>query len=177
MSYTRKYQEIMKPEIRVARGDIKPRNIYRISVYRGSKPMTKTGDDSRWVFVIGKVDNKIHCVRLNEINPLDFTKFINTLRDKRNPIKRNQQLSELLRKFKKEGSDLFESHIKNNPTIYKSDTKRSYRIYKLPDITYVWEIRFEDMFLRKLFGEKDDPLTVPEQREVITEEINEHDED
>ena len=173
--YTRKYKELLKPEVRISRGEVLPRNIYRISTYRGSKPITKTGDDSRYVFVIGKVDNKIHCVRLNEINPLDFTKFINKMRDKRKQIKKNQKLSELLVLTKREGSDLFERFVKPNPKIYRANTKSSYRIYKLPDIVNIWEIRFEDNFLRKLFGEKDDPMTVPEMKEVITEETNERD--
>ena len=75
MSYSRQYKAIMKPEKRVGKNNIIPRNVYRISTYTGSKPNTKTGDDSRWVFVIGKTSDKIHCIRLNDIKPIDFTNF------------------------------------------------------------------------------------------------------
>ena len=77
MAFTRNYTEIMKPEFRVSRGEIRPMNIYRISTYRTGNPITKVGDDARYVFVIGKFEGKIHCIRLNDINPLDFTNFIN----------------------------------------------------------------------------------------------------
>ncbi len=175
MTFIRKYNEMMRPLTRVSRGDIKPLNIYRISTYRGSKPITKTGDDTRFVFVIGKVGGNIHCIKLNEIPPIDFTRFINKIRDKRIPIKQLSKLNELLKKFKVNGSDLFEGYVKNNPRVYHSNTKRTYRIYKLDSIVNVWEVRFEIGFLRNLFGERDDPMTTQEQREVITDEVNEHD--
>ena len=76
MAYTRQYKEFLKPEVRVNRGLIKPRNIYRISTYSGGDPITKTGEEARYVFVLGKVGKKLHCIKLNEIKPIDFNKLI-----------------------------------------------------------------------------------------------------
>lgn len=174
MAYTRQYKELMVPEKRISRNNIVPRNIYRISTYTGSKPITKTGDDSRWVFVIGKVDNKIHCIRLNDIKPLEFTKWLNKVREKRTPIGRDQQLSLLLKKFSKEGNELFESYIKNDSHVYRPG-KSTYRIYSLDKIQNIWEIRFEEGVLRQIFGEINDPKTTQEMRVEITDEINEKD--
>jgi len=175
MSYTRAYKEIMQPEKRVGRNNILPRNIYRISTYMGSEPVTKVGADARWVFVIGKIGNdKIHCIRLNDIKPLDFLKWLNKIRDKRIPIGKDQQLSLLLRKFSKEGSQLFESYIKNDTSVYKVGHS-TYRIYKLEKIQTVWEIRFEENFLRETFGEKNDPNTTQEMNVEIKDELNEKD--
>jgi hypothetical protein len=164
----------MVPEKRVGRNLIVPRNIYRISTYTGSKPITKTGDDSRWVFVIGKVGDKIHCIRLNEIKPLEFTKWLNKIREKRTPIGRDQQLNLLLKKFSKEGNELFESYIKTDSNVYRPG-KSTYRIYSLDKIVNVWEIRFEEGVLRKIFGEINDPKTTPEMRVEIDKEIDEKD--
>jgi len=175
MAFTRDYKQIMQPEKRVSRSDILPRNIYRISTYTGSKPITKTGDDSRWVFVIGKVDDKIHCIRLNEIKPLQFTKWLNKVREKRTPIGRDQQLSLLLKKFSKEGNDLFESYVKNDSHVYKPNSKSTYRIYSLDKIQNIWEIRFEEGMLRQIFGEINDPKTTQEMRVEIDKEIDEKD--
>lgn len=172
--YTRDYREIMVPEVRVGRAMILPRNVYRISTYMGSNPITKTGEDSRWIFVIGKVGNEIHCIRLNDLKPIDFTSFLNKVREKRTPIKEDQQLDSLLKKFSKEGKDLFESYIKPNKALYPGG-KSHYRIYKLEKIRYVWEIRFEPDFLRKIFGEINTPNTVTEMRAEIKEEVNEKD--
>ncbi len=174
MSFTRNYIQIMKPEVRISRNNIIPRNVYRISTYKGSKPITKTGEDSRWVFVIGKTQDKIHCIRLNEIKPIDFTNFINKIREKRTPIGRDQLLSLLLKKFSKEGSDLFESYIRSDKKLYPGG-KSHYRIYKLDKITNIWEIRFEENFLRNLFGEIDTPNTETEMKVDIDEEIKEKD--
>jgi hypothetical protein len=171
MTYIKQYKEILKPEVRVSRGEIRPRNIYRISTYKGSTPITKTGEETRFVFVIGKVDNKIHCIKLNDIKPLDFTQFINKLRDKRLPIGTDQPLESLLKTFAKDGKTLFESHVKPNTKIYSSKLG-NYRTYALENIVNVYEIRFEDGFLRQLFGEGSNTTT---QRTVIQGEINEKD--
>ena len=53
--YTRQYKAFLKPERRVPRSQIRPRNIYRITTYRGGDPITKSGEDARYVFVIGIV--------------------------------------------------------------------------------------------------------------------------
>ena len=170
MSYNAQYKAIMQPEKRIGRNNIIPRNVYRISTYRGSKPNTKTGGDSRWVFVIGRTQDKIHCIRLNEIKPIDFTNFVNKIRDKRIPIGRDQLMSLLLKKFSKEGTDLFEQYVKGDKKLYPGG-KSHYRIYKLDKITNIWEIRFEEGFLRQLFGDIDHTQTQQEMDADIQEEI------
>lgn len=171
MTFIKQYKEILKPEVRVPRSEIRPRNIYRISTYKGSTPITKTGEETRFIFVIGRVDNKIHCIKLNDIKPLDFTQFINKIRDKRLPIDTNPRLEDVLKTFARDGKSLFESYIKNNSKIYSSKLG-NYRTYTLENITNVYEIRFEDGFLRQMFGEGSNITT---QRTVIQGEINERD--
>lgn len=171
MTYIKQYNEILKPEVRVSRSEIRPRNIYRISTYKGGSPITKTGEETRFVFVIGRVDNVIHCIKLNDIKPLDFTQFINKLRDKRLKIGTDQSLESLLKTFSKDGKSLFESYVKPNSKIYSSKLG-NYRTYKLENIVNVYEIRFEEGFLRQLFGEGSNATT---QRNVIQDEINERD--
>lgn len=151
MLYTYQYKKFLNPEVRVPRSEIRPRNIYRISSYKTGDPITKTGQDMRYVFVIGKVDEKIHCIKLNEIKPIDFIQFLNKIRNKQIPIKEDQKLEEVLKKFGKDGKQLFESYVKNNPKIYSTKLS-SYRTYILPNITNAWEIRFEEGFLKELFG-------------------------
>ena len=169
MAYTRQYKSFLKPEKRISKSLIKPRNIYRITTYKGGTPPTKSGENARYVFVVGIVDGKVHCIKLNDIKPLDFTNFINKLRDKRIPIGSDQMLMLLLKKFSIDGKALFESYIKNNSKIYSSSLK-NYRTYLLNSIQNVYEIRFEEDFLRELFKEGSTEST---RREVITDEINE----
>jgi len=173
MAFTRQYKTFLRPERRIPRSQIRPRNIYRITTYRGGDPATKAGDDTRYIFVIGIVDGKVHAIKLNPIKPLDFTNFISKLRDKRIPIGSDQSLELLLKKFSRDGSSLFESHIKNNSKVY-SKTLKNYRTYLLNNIVNVYEIRFEEDFLRRLFGE---PSTQSQRQQIITNEINEDTDD
>ena len=119
MTFIKQYKEILKAEVRVSRNEIRPRNIYRISTYKGSTPITKVGEETRLVFVIGRIGNdKIHCIKLNDIRPIYFTQFINKLRDKRLPIPSDAQLEAILKTFSRDGKLLFENYVKNNPRIY-----------------------------------------------------------
>lgn len=169
MAFTRQYKSFLRPEKRVPRSQIRPRNIYRITTYRGGQPPTRSGDDARYIFVIGIVDNKVHAIKLNPIRPIDFTNFIGKLRDKRIPIGSDQALELLLKRFSKDGSSLFESYIKNNSKLY-SRSLSNYRTYILNSIVNVYEIRFEEDVLRRLFNE---PGTTSTRREIIQDEINE----
>ena len=169
MAFTRQYKTFLRPERRVPRSQIRPRNIYRITTYRGGEPATKGGEDARYIFVIGIVGNKVHAIKLNPIKPIDFTNFIGKLRDKRIPIGSDQSLELLLKKFSKDGNALFESYIKNNTKLY-SRSLGNYRTYILNSIVNVYEIRFEESFLRSLFKEGSTQST---RQQIITDEINE----
>lgn len=169
MAFTRQYKTFLRPEKRIPRSQIRPRNIYRITTYRGGEPPTKTGENERYIFVIGIVDNKVHAIKINPIKPLDFTNFIGKLRDRRKPIGEDQRLEDLLKTYSRDGSSLFESNIKNNTKVYAKKLN-NYRTYILDSIVNVYEIRFEEDFLRRLFGE---PSTPSERQEIIRNEINE----
>ena len=169
MAFTRQYKAFLRPEKRVPRSQIRPRNIYRITTYRGGEPATKGGEDARYIFVIGIVGHKVHAIKLNPIRPIDFTMFINKLRDKRIPIGSDQALELLLKKFSKDGNALFESYIKNNSKLY-SRSLNNYRTYILSSIVNVYEIRFEEDFLRGLFKEGATKSTMVQD---IQDEVNE----
>ena len=166
MAFTNQYKKFLNPEVRVPRSEIRPRNIYRISTYKAGDPPTKSGQDTRYVFVIGKVDDKIHCIKLNDIRPTDFIQFLNKIRDKQYQIQNDQRLEVLVKKFSKDGRTLFESYIKNNSKIYSSKLG-NYRTYILQNITNVWEIRFEEGFLREMFKEGS---TIQSRRQDIKDE-------
>tara|TARA_Y100000389_G_scaffold4048_1_gene3865 strand:+ start:1135 stop:1659 length:525 start_codon:yes stop_codon:yes gene_type:complete len=169
MAYTRQYKSFLKPERRIGKSLIRPRNIYRITTYKGGQPATRSGDDARYIFVIGIVDKMIHCIKLNPVKPIDFTTLIARLRDKRIPIGSDQSLELLLKKFSKDGNNLFTTYIKNNNKLY-SRSLANYRTYKLDNITNIYEIRFEQDFLQELFEPGSNKST---RRQVIKDEVNE----
>ena len=163
--FTSQYVQLLKTESRISKSGIKPRNIYRLSVYKDGDPKSV----KRFVFVIGIIDKKVHCIKLNDIRPLDFMNLLFKLRDKRIPIGSDQALELLLKRFSKDGNALFESFVKNNSKLYSSQLK-NYRTYILDKITNAYEIRFEEDFLRELFKEGQTQSTL---REDIKEEVQE----
>jgi hypothetical protein len=170
-NFTNQYKEILKPEVRVGKNQILPRNIYRITTYANGVPPTKVGIETRYVFVVGKLDNKIHCLLLTHVLPDYFISFLNKLRNKAIPIEKYQSLSELLKLLPRDGKQLFENYVKNNPKVY-STMLDNYRTYFIDKIQNVWEIRFEEGFLQKVFKEGN---TVSTRRVEIKKEINEKD--
>ncbi len=165
--YTRQYQKFLRPEKRISRSEIRPRNIYRIVTYKGGNPPNKQGAEARYVFVLVIVNKKIHCIKINEIIPLHFTQFIGKLRDKRTPLNSDLRLEYMLKKYSRDGSQIFQS-VKNNRNIYRPDLD-NYRTYFLDKVVNVYEIRFEQDVLEALFGEK---TTASEKREIIKDEVN-----
>jgi len=172
MLYTRQYTKFLRPEKRIPRAQIRPRNIYRIITYKGGNPASKQGEESRYVFVIGIVGNKVHCIKINPIVPLHFTELIGRLRDKRLPLSETIRLDLMLKRFSKDGNALFDSYIKNNSKVY-SRKLSNYRTYIIDKIVNVYEIRFEQEVLEGLFGER---TTSSEKREVLKEEQSDLDE-
>ena len=173
MLYTRQYTKFLRPEKRIPRAQIRPRNIYRIITYKGGQPATKQAEQSRYVFVIGIVGNKVHCIKINPIVPLHFTQLIGKLRDKRKPLSSQLRLEDMLKTYSRDGNALFDTSIKNNRNLYRRDLD-NYRTYILDKIVNVYEIRFEQEVLERLFGEI---TTASEKRAIIKDEQSDLDED
>ena len=171
--YTRQYTKFLKPEKRIPRSQIRPRNIYRIITYKGGTPATKQAEESRYVFVLGIVENKVHCIKLNPILPLHFTQFIGKLRDKRIEPNSQLRLEYMLKRFSRDGAQLFNSAVKNNRNLYRKELD-NYRTYILGKVVNVYEIRFEQDVLDRLFGTK---TTTSEKRNILRDEISDIDEE
>jgi hypothetical protein len=165
--FTSQYVQLLKTESRISKSGIKPRNIYRLSVYRDGDPKSV----KRFVFVIGIIDKKIHCIKLNDIRPLDFTNLLFKLRDKRIPVDNNKRLSEHLIRLPLDGKRLFESYIKKDKKLY-SKQLNNYRTYILDKVSYVSEVRFENEVMNSIFKISN---TETDRRLIIDEEIDEKD--
>ena len=164
-SYTRQYETFLKPETRVGKSNIRGGNIYRISSYDA---ITKRGADTRYIFCLGRVGEKLHCIKIGDVLPNAFLKLIRRLRNKNVPIKGGVHLHELLKKFELDGSNIFNQFIKTNPAVY-SYKLGNYRTYFLNKISYVSEIRFEEDFLREMFQEG--KMTKQERQDIINDEV------
>ena len=79
----------------------------------------------------------------------------------------------MLKKFSRDGAQLFNSNIKPNRNLYRKELD-NYRTYILDKIVNVYEIRFEQDVLESLFGTK---TTASEKRAILKDEITDIDED
>lgn len=163
--YTRQYETFLKPESRIGKSKIRGGNIYRISSYDA---ITKRGADTRYIFCLGRVGEKIHCIKIGDVLPAAFLKLIRRLRNKNVPIRGGAPLSEFLRKFELDGSNIFNQFIKKQPMVY-SHSLGNYRTYFLQKISYISEIRFEEDFLREMFQEG--KMTKQERQDIINDEV------
>lgn len=168
-NYLKQYKEFLVPELRVPKNQIKQCNVYRISTYGGD---TKSGSESRYIFVIGRVGEKIHCIKLNEVQPANFISMLKKLRDKTKRLTEDKDLSQILKTFDREGKRLFDGYIKNNKGVY-SYKLGNYRTYFLDKIQYISLIDFEYEELAKLFSEEID--TKREIKQVLKEDRIEND--
>lgn len=167
MSYTAEYKQLLRNSRTISKSNIKPRNMYKIQTYSGSDPAST----ERYVFVIGIVDDNLHCLKLNEIPSKSFISFLHNIIDKRIDITENTILSDITKKYKSNGSDLFEKHIKNDSKIYSKQIQ-SYRVYKIDKIRTITQVFFEQGLLEEMFAKnKNETL-----RNVdVDEEIKEKD--
>lgn len=130
-----------------------PQNFYRISRYTNVSGDSKSmaGKDSSLVFVIGTYDNKINCIKLNEVKPMIFINWVSTILKPTltSEIINNMGLfSEIVIPSDKTGNVLFESKIRTN-VIYKQDP-RPYRTYNLDGLKYIQQIQLNSEILTGL---------------------------
>jgi hypothetical protein len=139
MPFANQYTQFIESEKAVSKTLILPRNIYRIISYEYADGERKTlsGNKSSLVFVTGIYDNKIYCIKISEIKPDKFFKwlktiFLKSLDDKR--IDESKQLSELLIITAKSGGTMV-SKLKS-ATIYSAHPN-AFRTYNLKGLNQV----------------------------------------
>lgn len=152
------WKPYIKESRRIGKGDIQPRNIYKIQVYRYSDGIVrkKLGIETSMVFVIGIHLREVHCIRLNPIMFNHFTNWTHKfakqdLVESISDTVKSISFNKLMVEFNLNGRDFFMKHVKNTNTIY-SDKLDSYRTYKLPNIIYTQEVLFDAQKIKTIYG-------------------------
>jgi hypothetical protein len=155
VNYYNRYVELFDFDKRVQKQFVKmnPRNFYRISRYEYSDGETKnlTGRESALVFVIGTFDDKINCIKLNEVLPDVFLKFIKTVIERdltEGDVDSMKMFSDLIKPTSVDGNSLFEGKIKGKP-IYNL-TPRPYRTYNLDGLKYIQQINLKKDLIKTM---------------------------
>jgi hypothetical protein len=158
MPFTNQYKPFIEKEERVAKLYIKPLEIYRISTYKYADGDIKSlaGIKSALVFSIGIYEKKFNCIKISEIRPDLFFKFMKKLKNKsltEQKIDEAQFLYDLMIEYgsDKSGKIIYDRYIKNSTEfrILKNQTN-PYRTYNLEGLIYVQRVTLKKDSLKSI---------------------------
>jgi hypothetical protein len=156
MAFALQYKPLIESETSVSKTLVLPRNIYRINSYKYSDGTQKTlsGTTSTLVFVVGKTaDKKLSCIKISEIKPEKFFKWLQKLYIKgltEENWTKADKLEELLIQADVKGSKIFNSFVKPDAIIY-GDNPNIYRTYNLTGIKQIEEVKFKKDVLKSYY--------------------------
>ena len=156
MSFALQYKPLIESETSVSKTLVLPRNVYRINSYKYSdgKQKTLSGTTSTIVFVVGKTtDKKLSCIKISEIKPEKFFKWLEKLYIKgltEENWTKAEKLEDLLIEADIKGSKVFNSFVKPDAIIY-GDNPNIYRTYSLTGIKQIEEVKFKKDVLKSYY--------------------------
>jgi hypothetical protein len=155
VNYYNRYLSLFEFEKRTQSNYVKmnPKNFYRISKYEYSDGDVKSlvGRDSSLIFVVGVYEDKINCIKLNEVLPEIFIEWVSTILKPdiiNEDIDNMKIFSEVVIPSDRSGNVLFNSKIKTN-RIYKQKPT-PYRTYNLDGLKYIQKINLKKEIIKSL---------------------------
>ena len=147
MPYTSKYKEFIQKEKKISKGLIRPRNLYRITSYQYADGSTKslTGEKSSLIFTTGIYEQKISCIKINELKPEKFFEWVKKLKKPALPseeITEDALFESYLILLDKGGQRLYESFVKPSP-ILKTAKSPVYTTYSLSGINNIYQLQLK----------------------------------
>jgi hypothetical protein len=130
---------------------LNPRNFYRVSRYEYADGDVKslTGKNSSLIFVIGIYEDKVNCIKLNDVRLEIFLRWFPTLLKPivtEADVDTMEAVSDLIIDVDRSGKTLFESKIKGR-SIYNANP-RPYRTYNLDGLQYIQQISLKNEILK-----------------------------
>ena len=157
MPFALQYKPLIESETSVSKTLVLPRNVYRINSYKyaDGKQKTLSGTTSTIVFVIGRTpDKKLSCIKISEIKPERFFKWLNKLYIKgltEETWANAEKLEDLIIEADVKGSKIFNSFVKPDAVMY-GDNPNIYRTYSLTGIKQIEEVKFKKDVLKSYYS-------------------------
>ena len=154
MPFAAQYKPLIESETRASKSLLLPRNVYRISSYEFASGEQKslTGQKSSLIFLIGIFDKKLISLKISEIKPDIFFKWLKTIQLKsltEQQINEAKLLSELIILDNKTGNKIFDGYVKGKP-IYNAKPS-PYRTYNLDGVKYIQQVNFKKDVLNSFY--------------------------
>ena len=150
MPFTLEYDKLVESEKGISKTTLRPRNLYRINSYKYADGTTKslTGVTSSIVFVFGVTNDKVFCVKANDVRPEKFFEWLKTLLVKNLKNWDDVKLmEENIILADRPGKSIFNSYIKGKQ-IYNQNPC-PYRTYNLKGIMNIEQIQLKKDALQK----------------------------
>ena len=157
MNYALRYKGMMDKGDRVAKTEIQPYGLYKISTYKYTegKRTNLRGDDETLIFVTGVYQRKVSALKLSNIEPVKFLNWFKKLSkgDDESLFEGDRikiPLYELATPMDKGGNRVYDSYIKNNKQLVANGA--SYRTYSIGGIQYATEFYLKPNVLKQYYG-------------------------
>lgn len=155
MPFALQYKSLIESEKRASKSSLIPRNVYRISSYEYADGEQKSlaGAKSSLIFLIGIYERKLISLKISEIRPDIFFKWLKTIQLKgltEQKINESKSLDELIILDNKTGNKIFDGYVKGKP-IYNMKPS-PYRTYNLDGIKYIQEVNFKKDILKSFYS-------------------------
>ena len=136
MNYALRYKGMMDKGERVAKTEIQPYGLYKISTYKYTegKRTNLRGDDETLIFVTGVYQRKVSALKLSNIEPVKFLNWFKKLSKGDDEAlfegdRTKIPLYEFATPMDLGGNKVYDSYIKNNKDFVAKGA--AYRTYKL----------------------------------------------
>ena len=157
MNYALRYKGMMDKGERVAKTQIQPYGLYKISTYKYTegKRTNLRGDDETLIFVTGVYQRKVSALKLSNIEPIKFLNWFKKLSKGDDEAlfegdRTKIPLYEFATPMDKGGNKVYDSYIKNNKDFVAKGA--AYRTYKLDGIQYATEFYLKNNILKQYYG-------------------------
>lgn len=157
MNYALRYKGMMDKGERVAKTQIQPYGLYKISTYKYTegKRTNLRGDDETLIFVTGVYQRKVSALKLSNIEPVKFLNWFKKLSKGDDEAlfegdRTKIPLYEFATPMDKGGNKVYDSYIKNNKDFVAKGA--AYRTYKLDGIQYATEFYLKNNILKQYYG-------------------------
>jgi len=157
MNYALRYKGMMDKGERVAKTEIQPYGLYKISTYKYTegKRTNLRGDDETLIFVTGVYQRKVSALKLSNIEPVKFLNWFKKLSKGDDEAlfegdRTKIPLYEFATPMDLGGNKVYDSYIKNNKDFVAKGA--AYRTYKLDGIQYATEFYLKNNILKQYYG-------------------------
>jgi hypothetical protein len=155
MPYSQLYNKLIATETKTSVTRLRPRKLYRILSYQYTDGHTQNfrGAKGVLIFVLGKFHGKIYCLKITEIKPEKFFRWLKTIMFKNlkeEHFHNLKFLENMIPKSDRAGEKLYNSAVKGKQ-IVKGDPS-PFRTYIQKNIKQILWVELKTAQLEKMYG-------------------------